>query len=268
MTRRWALRLVIGAPSVLALGFVAWGGYWASQRIREVGAARGSFSAFVATVSQGHIEDAYRGAAPELRCRMSLGQFRGLAGYYAKLQPGPHADVALKHGWPAVHTADVEVATHYDQDIPHHAAMVKLDGAWRLAWIDRRPATEVQARDRKCGERSMHIEMIRQPLRDLLDGLERGDYGALAARFHASRGRTAASLDEAYAPLKAHTAALKEALGAEPVFESAPVEKDGGWSLAAALRAQSVRVSIRADLVFDGAWTLTRFDVDAATVAN
>jgi hypothetical protein len=46
------------------------------------------------------------------------------------------------------------------------------------------------------------------------------------------------------------------------------VEKDGGWSLAAALRAQSVRVSIRADLVFDGAWTLTRFDVDAATVAN
>ena len=41
MTKRWALRLVIGVPSVLALGLVAWGGYWASLRIREVAVEHG-----------------------------------------------------------------------------------------------------------------------------------------------------------------------------------------------------------------------------------
>ena len=35
-----------------------------------------------------------------------------------------------------------------------------------------------------------------------------------------------------------------------------------------ALGFVSVRFSIAADLVFDGAWTLTRFAVDAARAAN
>lgn len=266
MNKRWALRLVIGVPSVLALGFVAWGGYWASQRSREVGAARAAFNAFVLTLNQGRIEDAYRDAAPELRCRMTLAQFRGLADYYAKLQPGPHAQVSLGRGWPSVHAADVEVATHYDQDIPHHAAMVKLDGPWRLAWIDGKAADDVRERDRNCGERSMHIEMIRRPLRDLADGLERGDYAALAARFRAPAD--AARLAADYARLKPKAAALREALGGEPAFDAGPESGDRLRKLAASLRAQGVRFRVAARYVLDEDWKLDSFEVEAAQEAN
>lgn len=266
MTRRWALRLVVGVPSVMALGFVAWGGYWASLRSREVGAARTAFSAFVAALNQGRIEEAYRDAAPELRCRMTLAQFRGVADYYARLQPGPHAEVSLKHGWPYVHAADVEVATHYDQDIPHHAAMVKLEGPWRLAWIDSKAADEVRERDRDCGERSVHIEMLRQPLRELVDGLERGDYAALAARFR--KQVDGPGLAENYARLKPKLAALREALGAEPVFEGGPESGDRERKLAASLRGQGVRFQVKAHFVSDGEWKLVSFEVEASQEAN
>lgn len=268
MQTRWKLRVAIGVPSVLALGLIAWGGYWAALRIREGNAARAALSAFIAMLGEGRIDDAYRGAAPELRCRLPLAQFRGLAGYYAKLQPALHAEVSLRHGWPDVPVADIEVSTHYDQDIPHHAAMLKIDDGWHVAWIDRKPVAEVQAADRKCGERSMHISMIRQPLRDLLEGFGRGDYGALAGRFHRSRNHTASGLEKSYAPLKASAVALKEALGAEPAFSPDPIYKDGGWSLAASLRAPTARFSVRAELILDGDWKLTRFDVNAASAPD
>lgn len=268
MTKRRKLGLVIGVPSVLALGLIAWGGYWASLRIREGNAARAALSAFIAKLGEGRIDDAYRSAAPELRCRLPLAQFRGLVNYYAKLQPATHADVSLRHGWPYVHAADIELSTHYDQDIPHHAAMVKLDDGWRVAWIDRKPAAEVQALDRKCGERSMHIAMIRQPLRDLLEGFERNDYGALAGRFHRSRNQTAAGIEKSYARLKASAAALKEALGAEPAFDADPARNDGGWSLAASLRAHAVRFSVRAELILDNDWKLMRLDVETAAAPD
>jgi hypothetical protein len=268
MQTRWKLGLVVAVPSVLALGFVAWGGYWASQRVREGLDARTAISAFIAAISEGRLEEAYRGAAPELRCRMTFEQFRGLANYYAKLQPGLNATVSLRHGWPYQHLADIEVSTHYDQDIPHHAALLKIEQDWRVAWIDRTAAAAAQAADKKCGERSMHIAMIRQPLLDLLDGFEGGDYGALAERFHASRNQTPAGIEKAYAPLKAKSAALKQAVQGELVFDAVPTQGAQDVKLAASLRGEGMRFAVHADLVLDGGWKLLRLDVDAASEPN
>jgi hypothetical protein len=260
MQARWKIGLAIAVPSVLALGFVAWGGYWASQRVREGLDARAAVSAFIATISEGRIEEAYRAAAPELRCRMTLEQFRGLANYYGKLQPGLNARVSLRHGWPNHHLADIEVATHYDQDIPHHAALLKLEDGWRVAWIDRQPAAVVQVMDRRCGERSTHAAMIRGPILALLQGFERGDYEALAQRFHPSRNQTAASVAGRYAHLQPKAA--------EPAFDADPVSTGKGWKLQASLRGQDVRFSVRAELVLESGWKLMRFDVDAAPTPN
>jgi hypothetical protein len=268
MQTRWKLGLAIAVPSMLALGFVAWGGYWSSQRVREGLDARTVVSAFITAISDGRVEEAYRAAAPELRCRMTPEQFRGLANYYGKLQPGLNASVSLRHGWPNHHVADIEVATHYDQDLPHHAALLKLEDGWRVAWIDRQAAAVVQAMDRKCGERSTHIAMIRGPILDLLQGFERGDYDALAERFHPSRNQTAASVARQYAQLQPKAAALKEAARAEPAFDADPAYAGNGWKLTASLRGQGVKFSVRADLVLDGGWKLMRFDIDAASEPN
>lgn len=268
MQKRWKLRLVIAVPSVLALGLVAWGGYWAALRIREGGAARAELVSFLAKVSEGRLDDAYRSAAPELRCRLSLEQFRGLVSYYAKLRPGFHANIAVRQGWPHYPLADIDVSTHYDQDIPHHAALLKLDDGWRVAWIDRKPAAEVQAQDRKCGERSMHIAMIRQPLHDLLDGFERGDYRVLAWRFHRSQSKVAPEVADDYAYLKPKAAVLKDALGTEPIFDADPAYSGNDRMLAASLRAQGIRFSVRANYRQDGDWKLIVFEIDAESAPN
>jgi hypothetical protein len=268
MRTRWNLRLAIGVPSVLALGLIAWGGYWITLRVREIDPARAALRAFLDTVREGRIEDAYRAAAPELRCRLPLDQFRSLAPYYAKMQLGSRADVSLRRPWPATPAADIDVSTHFDQDIPHHAALLKLDGAWRLAWIDRKPAETVEAADRRCGQRSTHIAMIREPLRHLVEGFERGDYSSLAGRFHASIPRSAAATEVAYARLKPKAAALKEALAAEPVFDADPAYAGRAVTLAATLHGRGARFAIRAALVLDGDWKLVWFDIDAVPGAH
>lgn len=268
MQKRCKLGLVIGIPSGLALGLVAWGGVTVMQRTGEAGAARAAVGAFLAMIREGRIDGAYRAAAPELRCRMTLTQFRGLGNYYAKLQPALHANVSLRHGWPYSHIADVEVATHYDQDIPHHAALLKLEEGWRVAWIDREPVADVQARDKRCGERSMQIAMIRQPAREIVDGLERGDYSALAARFHSSSGATAEKLAAAYASLKPRAAALREALLGEPQFDASSGCGENRCKLVGTLAATTQRFAFRAELVLDGGWKLVRFEVDAASTPN
>jgi hypothetical protein len=268
MKKRRKLGLVIAIPSLLALGLIAWGGYWAAFRIREGGVARAELVGFLAKVSEGRLDDAYRSAAPELRCRLSLGQFRGLAGYYGKLRPGFHAEITMPQAWPHYPLADIDVSTHYDQDIPHHAALVKLGDGWRVAWIDRKPAADVQAADRKCGERSMHIAMIRQPLLDLLAGFEIGNHRALADRFHPKQSRGPAAVAADYAHLKPKAAALKEALSAEPVFEHEPAQGRDDRKLAASLRAHGVRFSVRANFVLDGDWKLMLFEIDAAAEPN
>jgi hypothetical protein len=264
----WKLRLAIAIPSALALGLVAWGGYWVMLRVREINPARAALQTFLEAVREGRIDEAYRAAAPELRCRMTFEHFRGLASYYAKLQPGVGADIALRRGWPTTHLADIDVSTHYDQDIPHHAAMLKLEGGWRVAWIDQKPAAEVRSADVKCGVRSMHLAMIRGPVRDLIDGLERGEYTALAVQFHRAHSRAATAVAADYAHLKPKTAALKDALAAEPVFEAVPAYEDGAWKLTASLRAQGVRFSVRAAYVADGDWKLTKLEVDAASAPD
>ena len=268
MNKRWSLGLAIAVPSALALGVIAWGGYWVTLRVREINPARAALNAFLDAVREKRIDEAYRGAAPELRCRMSLAQFRSLAGYYAKLQTGAGADISLARGWPSTHLADIDVSTHYDQDVPHHAAMLKLDDGWRVGWIDRKPAVEVRAEDRKCGERSAQIEMIRRPARDLLAGLLSGDYRALAARFAGGEGKDAAALAAKYGILKAKAPALAAALETEPVFDAAPAGGDRLRELAATVRAQGVRFSIRVRYRLAGAWTLERLDVDTASEAN
>jgi hypothetical protein len=268
MQKRWKLGLVIAVPSVLALGLVAWGGVTVMQRTGEAGAAQAALGAFLAMIREGRIDGAYRAAAPELRCRMTFEQFRGLGNYYSKLQPALHAYVSLRHGWPYSHIADIEVATHFDQDIPHHAALLKLDEGWRVAWIDRDPVADVQARDKRCGERSMHIAMIRGPAREIVDGLERGDYSALAARFHPSSGITAEKLAAAYAPLKPRAAALREALLGEPQFDANSICAESRCKLAGNLAATAQRFAFRAELVLDGGWKLMRFEVDAASTPN
>lgn len=268
-SRRWTLGLAIGLPGAVALGLLVWGGQSAVTRNREATAARTALTAFLATVSEGRIDEAYREAAPELRCRMSAAQFRGLSGYYAQLKPGLHANVTLRNDWPLAHVADIEVSTHYDQDIPHHAAMLKLDEGWRLAWIDRNEASAVMAADARCGARSMHIALIRRPLRDLVLAFERGDYSVLEARFHPSRSDAARSLAAAYAHLRPKVGALSAALGAEPVFEGDPVQRaDATLALTASLRAQGVRFAVRAEAAPDGGWKLTRFDVDAVAARD
>lgn len=268
MNMRWAMRLAIAVPSALALGVIAWGGYWVTLRVREINPAREALNAFLDTVRDKRIDEAYRSAAPELRCRMSLAQFRGLADYYSKLQAGAGADISLARGWPSMHLADIDVSTHYDQDVPHHAAMLKLDDGWRVAWIDRMPAVEVRAADRKCGERSAEIEMIRRPLRDLLAGLERGDYTALAARMGGGKAEDAAALASRYGVLRIKAPALAAALETEPAFDAAPTGGDGLRALAASVRAQGVRFSVRVRYRQDGEWRLERLDVDAAAAAN
>jgi hypothetical protein len=269
MQPRWKIGLTIAVPSALVLAFIAWGGYWVMLRVREINPARAALQTFLESVRAGRLEEAYRAGAPEFRCRMTFEQFRGLASYYGKLQPGVGADVELRRGWPAMPLADIDVSTHYDQDIPHHAAMLKLEGGWRVAWIDRKPALEVQGADTKCGERSMHIAMIREPLRDLLQGLETGDYTALAARFHVEQGRGAAFAESDYARLKPKAAALKEALAADPMREpDAPASGDLR-KLGASLRAQGVRFAIRAHYrLVDRGWKLVLFEVDAASTPD
>jgi hypothetical protein len=110
--------------------------------------------------------------------------------------------------------------------------------------------------------------MIRQPLLDLIQGFERGDFETLAARFHPSRNQTAAGAAKQYAHLRPKAAALGEALRAEPAFDADPEYASNGWKLAASLRAQGMRYSIRTELVLDGGWKLMRFDVDAAPAPN
>ena len=268
MHKRWKLGLVIGVPSVLALGLVAWGGITVMQRTGEAGAAQAALGAFLAMMREGRIDGAYRAAAPELRCRMTFEQFRGLGNYYSKLQPALHANVWLRHGWPYSDVADIEVATHFDQDIPHHAALLKLDEGWRVAWIDREPVADVQARDKRCGERSMQIAMIREPAREIVDGLERGDYSALGARFHSSSGLTREKLAAAYASLKPRVAALREALLGEPLFDASSGCGENQCKLAGTLAAPAQRFTFRADLVLDGGWKLMRFEVNSASTPN
>jgi len=269
MRKRRKFGLIIAVPTVIALGVVAWGGYWASQRVREAREAQAALVAFIAAIGEGRIEEAYRGAAPELRCRMSLDQLRGLGNYYAKLQPGFRADVSLRHGWPLSHLADIEVSTHYDQDIPHHAALLKLEQGWRVAWIDQKPAAYVQSADRKCGERSMHVSMIRQPVREIVEGFERDDFSELARRFHSASGLTAEKAAALYAPLKPRAAALKETLLAEPLFGAeSGCDAADRCKLVGFLPAPAMRFAFHAELVLDGGWKLMRFEVDAASTPN
>lgn len=268
MAKRWFWGLAIAVPGAAALGFLAWGGHAAVERNREAIAARSSLAAFLLAVREGRLEEAYREAAPELRCRMSAEQFRGLVHYYAQMQPGLHANVTLRHGWPQAHLADIEVSTHYDQDVPHHAALLKLGAAWRVAWIDRRTAEEIQAADRRCGARSMHLAMLRQPLRDVLNGIERGDFTPLSERFHEARRGSATDLAAQFAPLKPNAAALADALVADPVFESENRPENGAVTLAATFAARGMRFRVRAGYRLDGVWKLTAFGVDAVPGAN
>jgi hypothetical protein len=271
MRKGWKLGLAICVPSVFATGLIAWGGYLDIQRVTQsvsdMERARAALRAFLDAVRENRIEEAYRGGAPELRCRMSLEQLRGLSDYYGRLQLGAGTRIS-RANWPRAHLADIEVSTHFDQDTPRHAALLKLDEGWRVAWIDRYSAALMQGMDPRCGERSMHIALVRQPLIDLLHGLERGDYEALAARFHPSRKQTATNTASQYAHLLPKAAALREVVRAEPAFDAVPESTRTGWKLAASLRAQGVRFSIRTELTLDDGWKLIRFDVDAVPAPN
>ncbi len=265
VAKRRRLWIVIGVPCAIALGLLGWGGLTAVERNHEATAARAALNAFVAALREGRIEQTYRAAAPELRCRMSFQQFRGIAGYYAKMLLDVRSDVTLRRDWPLAPVADIELSTHYDQDLPHHAAMVKLDGGWRVAWIDQKTADEVRAEDARCGERSMHVAMIRQPLSDLLAGAETGDYSAFKGRFQSAQQEAADRAIGAFGKFRPHLAALREAARAEPAFTTDPAfDRDRVWRIEAVLGTEGERFAVRAEAVHDGGWKLTRFDLAAA----
>jgi len=144
------------------------------------------------------------------------------------------------------------------------SAVLKPDGVWRVAWIDGMPAASVKSMDKKCGDRSMHIAMVREPIRDIVEGLERRDFAALARRFHPARGATSETLAAQHAALASRVAALKQAALAEPVFAPDPVYTDGAWQLQGFVSTGAERFAFGAELKLDGGWRLMRFDLTSA----
>jgi hypothetical protein len=268
MNKRSKLAALIAIPAALAVGLFTSLTLFAPGMFGEAAGARNGLDRFLARVLAEDWERAYREAAPELRCRMTLDAFRAdaIARKLGALRPADRISTSLPRSWPRIAMADIDVSV--PGAAPLHAAVLKSDGVWRVAWVDRMPVASVQTQDRKCGDRSMHIAMIRTPLRDLVQGLDRRDFAALARRFQPSRAVTPEALAATYAALAPRAAALKEALRAEPVFAPDPGFTDGAWQLQGFVSAGAERFAFRADLKIDGDWKLMRFDVDAVSAPN